>query len=71
MGAIDLHSHTTASDGALAPRALVRKAVEKITGVSSVRLLPPYAKQRFSTWFARRPKVRINRRQGRVAVFPT
>ena len=28
MGAIDLHSHTTASDGALAPRALVRKAVE-------------------------------------------
>ena len=28
MGAIDLHSHTTASDGALAPRELVRKAVE-------------------------------------------
>ena len=51
--------------------SLVRKAVEKVTGVSSVRLLPPYAKQRFSTWFARRPKLRINRRQGRVAVFPT
>lgn len=26
MGAVDLHSHTTASDGALAPRALVEKA---------------------------------------------
>ena len=51
--------------------SFVRKAVEKVTGVSSVRLLPPYAKQRFSTWFARRPKVRINKRQGRVAVFPT
>lgn len=51
--------------------SFVRKAVEKVTGVSSVRLLPPYAKQRFSTWFSRRPKVRINRRQGRVAVFPT
>ncbi|MCB0999691.1 MAG: hypothetical protein KDB40_10375 [Acidimicrobiales bacterium] len=49
----------------------LRKAVEKVTGVSSVRLLPPYAKQRFSTWFTRRTKVRINKRQGRVAVFPT
>ena len=28
MGAVDLHSHTTASDGALAPRELVRKAVK-------------------------------------------
>lgn len=27
MGAVDLHSHTTASDGALTPRALVEKAV--------------------------------------------
>ncbi|MBI1737274.1 MAG: PHP domain-containing protein [Candidatus Rokubacteria bacterium] len=28
MGRIDLHSHTTASDGALSPRALVREAVK-------------------------------------------
>jgi len=28
-GAVDLHSHTTASDGALAPRELVRKAVQQ------------------------------------------
>lgn len=51
--------------------SVVRKVVEKVTGVSSVRLLPPYAKQRFSTWFARRPKLRIDKRQGRVAVYPT
>jgi glycerol-3-phosphate dehydrogenase subunit C len=51
--------------------SLVRKAVEKVTGVSSVRLLPPYARVRFSTWFNRRPKLRITKRQGRVAVFPT
>ena len=53
------------------PGSLVRKVVEKTAGVSSVRLLPPYARQRFSTWFAKRPRVRINKRQGRVAVFPT
>jgi glycerol-3-phosphate dehydrogenase subunit C len=49
----------------------VRKVVEKVTGVSAVRLLPPYARQRFTTWFAKRPRLRINKRQGRVAVFPT
>jgi Fe-S oxidoreductase len=51
--------------------SVVRKAMEVVTGVSSVRLLPPYARQRFTTWFKRRPKVRITNRQARVAVFPT
>ena len=53
------------------PGSVVRKALEVATGVSSVRLLPPYARQRFTTWFKRRPRVRIAKRQGRVAVFPT
>jgi glycerol-3-phosphate dehydrogenase subunit C len=51
--------------------SVVRKVVEKVTGVSSVRMLPPYARQRFTTWFNRRPRLKINKRQGRVAVFPT
>ena len=49
----------------------IRKVVEKVTGVSSVRLLPPYARQRFSTWFNQRPRLKITKRQGRVVVFPT
>jgi Fe-S oxidoreductase len=53
------------------PGSLVRKVVEKTTGVSSVRLLPPFAKVRFTTWFNQRPKLRLGKRQGRVAVFPT
>ena len=53
------------------PGSVIRKAMEKVTGVSSVRLLPPFARQRFTTWFKRRPRVRIAKRQGRVAVFPT
>jgi glycerol-3-phosphate dehydrogenase subunit C len=51
--------------------SFVRKVVEKTAGVSSVRLLPPFAKTRFSTWFAKRPKLRLGKRQGRVTVFPT
>ncbi len=53
------------------PRSLPRKAMQLMTGISSVRLLPPFARQRFTTWFKQRPRVRIQQRQGKVAVFPT
>ncbi len=53
------------------PGSLVRKMVEKTTGVSSQRLLPPYSRQRFSTWFKKRAKIRLEKRQSRVALFPT
>ncbi len=51
--------------------SVVRRAVAKVTGVSSVRLLPPYAKQRFSTWFEKRTRKLAAKRQGKVTVFPT
>ena len=53
------------------PGSTVRKVMSKVTGVSAVRLLPPYAKQRFSTWFKKRPKVSLGNRQGKVTVYPT
>ena len=40
-------------------------------GISSQRLLPPFARQRFSTWFKQRAKVRVERRHGRVGLFQT
>jgi Fe-S oxidoreductase len=51
--------------------SMIRRAVTAFTGVSAVRLLPPYAKQRFSTWFEQRAEALIGRRQGAVTVFPT
>jgi Fe-S oxidoreductase len=53
------------------PGGVVRKVVESVTGVSAVRVLPPFTRQRFTTWFKRRPKVRIGKQQGRVTVMPT
>ena len=53
------------------PNSVVRKAVAATAGVSAVRLLPPYAKQRFSTWFKKRTRPVIGKKQGSVAVFPT
>jgi len=49
----------------------IRKVVAAVTGVSAVRLLPPYAKQRFSSWFRKRTAPVLSRRQGKVTVFPT
>lgn len=53
------------------PGSVLRKVVEKTAGVSSVRLLPPFAKMRFSTWFKKRTKPVLAKKQGSVAVFPT
>jgi glycerol-3-phosphate dehydrogenase subunit C len=51
--------------------SIIRTTMSKVTGVSSVRLLPPYARQRFSTWFKQRAGQARGPRQGRVTVFPT
>lgn len=48
-----------------------RVVMEKATGVSRVRLLPTYARQRFSAWFARRRSQVRGWPRGTVAMFPT
>ena len=54
------------------PGSTIRKLMEKTVGISSQRVLPPYAKQRFSTWFKKRGGSRLGRpKQGKVALFPT
>ncbi len=49
----------------------VRAAMEKVTGISKVRLLPSFARERFSKWFRRRARVSVGGHRGEVAVFPT
>jgi glycerol-3-phosphate dehydrogenase subunit C len=53
------------------PGGAVRRLLRVVTGISSERPLPTFSNRRFSTWFERRPKVRIGRRHGKVALFPT
>lgn len=53
------------------PGSLARKVMERTVGIASERVLAPYAKERFSTWFKRRARLRFERRQGRVALFST
>ena len=60
------------TNAALAKRGgIVRKAMEVTVGIASQRLLPPFAKERFTTWFRKRVQMRIEKPQGKVAIFPT
>jgi len=60
------------------PGSWTRRLMEKTVGLASQRLLPPYARQRFTTWFTRRPAGRAGPGSsaapgsaGAVTVFPT
>jgi Fe-S oxidoreductase len=53
------------------PGSGVRKLMEKTVGIASERVLPPFAKQRFSTWFKKRDAAPVADPQAKVAVFGT
>ena len=51
--------------------APARAVMERVTGISKVRMLPRYARQRFSQWFRRRGRLTAGAPRGEVALFPT
>jgi glycerol-3-phosphate dehydrogenase subunit C len=55
------------------PGGRTRKVMERTAGIAAERLLPPFARQRFSTWFRKRSSEAIppERKQGDVALFST
>jgi Fe-S oxidoreductase len=53
------------------PGSRSRRLLEKTVGLASQRILPPYARQRFSTWFRKRQPALARTEQAKVALFPT
>ena len=57
------------------PGSVVRKIMDKTVGIASERVLPPYARTRFTTWFKKRATRgggRLGRsEQAKAAIFPT
>lgn len=51
--------------------SLPRQVMQKTVGIHSQRLLPPYAKQRFSSWFNKRSNSAIESPSQAVTLFPT
>src|SRR3546814_4795409 len=79
LGRTDLAGKAATALAPLANKALAtpgsraRKAMEKVTGIASQRVLPPYAKTRFSTWWTKRTALRApaEEKQGSARLFPT
>ncbi len=61
------------------PGSATRKLMEKTVGIAAQPMLPPYARQRFSTWFTKRrasgattaPAAGAAERTGTAVLFPT
>ncbi len=53
------------------PGTKIRLLVEKTVGVSAQRVLPPYSRQRFSTWFKKHTRSLGRDRQATAVLFPT
>jgi glycerol-3-phosphate dehydrogenase subunit C len=53
------------------PHTIARRLVEATAGVSSTRVLPPYAKQRFSTWWRRRGGPALRTSEESASLFAT
>ncbi len=53
------------------PGSAPRRLMERVTGISAERVLPPYRRTRFSSWFRRRTPQLGREQRGTAAVFPT
>jgi glycerol-3-phosphate dehydrogenase subunit C len=53
------------------PGSPARRLMQAGAGIAAERLLPPYARQRFTTWFKRRPASRVEDPRGAVSLFAT
>ena len=55
------------------PGSVGRRVLEKVAGIASERVLPPYTRQRFTTWWRKRTPLRFgpDAKQGTAIVFPT
>jgi len=49
----------------------IRLVIEKTVGISAQRVLFPYSRQRFSTWFKKRTSKLARERQATAVLFPT
>lgn len=71
VGSAGVALSTLANWGLSTKNIFVRKAMDKTLGIARERVLPPYAKQRFSTWFKSRVKPFIRDRRSKAVIYPT
>lgn len=74
VGKVNVALAPIANKAIAKPGSLTRRIMSKTVGIASQRILPPYARQRFSAWFRQRTTrqpATVTGKQGKVALFPT
>jgi Fe-S oxidoreductase len=71
VGKLSTAMPTLANRVTAKPGSISRRLLQKATGIAAERVLPPYARQRFSSWWKNRAPLRFARKQGSVTLFPT
>ncbi len=71
LGSVSVRFSGLANKALSTESILVRKSMEKVMGIAAQRVLPPYAKERFSTWFKSRVKPFVENRRAKAVVYPT
>lgn len=51
--------------------SLARQVMQAVVGIHAERMLPPYARVRFSTWFKRRTRAQLIEPVAKVSIFAT
>ncbi len=71
VGAVSSRAAPLANQAIGTPNTPARRLLDRIAGVSPVRMLPSYSRTRFSRWFKDRLPRYIAAPRARAAVFPT
>ena len=77
LGNTDLVGKASTAVAPLANKAIgtpgspARSLLQKTVGIAATRVLPPYNRTRFSTWFRKRHEARVAKKQASIALFPT
>lgn len=71
LGSVSVRFSGLANKALSTESILLRRSMEKVMGIAAQRVLPPYAKQRFSSWFKSRVKPFVENRRAKAVVYPT
>lgn len=71
VGMVSVKFSSVANKALSTKSSIARLAMEKTMGIASQRVLPPYAKERFTTWFRAKTKSFVANRRARAVIYPT
>lgn len=71
LGSVSVPLSSIANKALSTKSVIVRKTMEMVVGIAAERVLPPYARERFSAWFKGRVRSFVENRRAKAVIYPT